>query len=128
MTQEPLEEFNAQVELLSCFGIQRTVLQFPNGAKEHPNMSEKEIVIPLAELTRLEVSCKCGSGVVFALLKRNPNLPYAMQSCPNCDTPFSDPVKKALGHWRSLGEFYQQSEEQFSLKIHRVRVPQKPEK
>jgi hypothetical protein len=107
--------------------MQSGVLQSVSGAKEHPQMNENEIVIPLEELIKLEVSCECGSGAVFAFNKdtvfttnparegRDP-----ARSCPSCNTYFGTSVLSALMKWHELVSFAQ-NDQKFRLKFH---VPQ----
>ena len=90
-------------------------------------MSENEIVIPMVELSKVEVRCECGSGTVFAFNRdivftndqRRPGQDPA-QSCPSCNTHFGSSVIAALIKWHQLVSFAQ-GDAKFSLKF---RVPQ----
>ncbi len=86
-------------------------------------MSENEIVIPMAKLTKVEVICECGSGAVFSFDRnivftndqRRPGQDPA-QSCPSCNTHFGSSVLSALKQWHQLGSFAQ-GDAKFFLKI-----------
>jgi hypothetical protein len=92
-------------------------------------MAEKEIVVPLSELTKVEVCClACGSGAMFAFSKdaihtneqRYDKGPA--QSCPSCRAFFGSSLINALSKWHQLVSFSQDNAD-FCLKFH---VPQQP--
>src|SRR5438094_1752741 len=92
--------------------------------KGHRHMAEKEIVIPLAELKKVEVYCvNCGSGAVFAFKtdsnfeQRHDGTKGPAQSCPSCNTYFGSPVLVALSKWYQLVASAQ-DESKFRLKFH----------
>ncbi len=88
-------------------------------------MAEKEIVIPLEELKKVEVYCvSCGSGAVFAFNRdivhtteqRFDNKGPA-QSCPSCNTHFGSSIFSALSKWYQVVSSAQ-DESKFRLKFH----------
>jgi hypothetical protein len=66
-------------------------------------MSQKEIVIPLAELTNAEIVCECGASSTFnKAIVHNPERLAWKSQCPGCGRPLSDVVLNWLGVWRTF--------------------------
>ena len=111
------------------------MLQSGHGAKGHRHMAEREIVIPLTELKKVEVFCTaCGSGAVFAFSKDIVHTSEQRfddkgpaQSCPSCHTHFGSSIIAALGKWYQLVSFAQSSPK-FVLKFHVPQSSAEPEK
>lgn len=89
-------------------------------------MLEKEAVISLGELTKIEVFCTaCGSGAVFAFNKdvvlgsdmARYGTNSQTQSCPSCSTHFGSSILGALNKWHQLVAFAQ-GDTKFHLKFH----------
>jgi hypothetical protein len=88
-------------------------------------MSEREIIVPLSDLIKIEVKCKeCGSGAVFAFRKETVHTisqkrpgQDPLQSCPSCNTYFGLSLLAALVKWQELISFSQQNS-QFRLQFH----------
>jgi len=105
--------------------LERTCFNRGTVQKGHRHMAEREIVIPLAELKKVEVCCvNCGSGAVFSFNtdsnfeQRHDGTKGQVQSCPSCNTYFGSPVLVALSKWHQLVASAQQGDTKFHLKFH----------